>query len=56
MWTVHYLCSYRPVWYEAGEFGDLAAAIVYAAELYRARAGAPVQVRDPAGLVRFQLP
>lgn len=56
MWTLYYLCSFRPVWYEAGEYATLAAAIVAAAELHGARRGAPVEIRDPAGLVRFRLP
>ena len=56
MWTVYYLCRYRPVWYEAGEYASLAAAIVAAVEVYQARGGHPVQVRDEAALVRFSLP
>ena len=55
MWTVEYLCRYRPVWYEAGEHASLAAAIAAAVRLFQ-KTGRPVHVRDDASLVRFQLP
>ena len=55
MWTVEYLCRYRPVWYEAGDYYSLAAAIAAAVQLLQ-KTGRPVQVRDEAGLVRFSVP
>lgn len=56
MFRVLYQCSYRPVWYEAGEYAEMAAAVAAAARLHQARAGRPVRVESPAGAVVFQMP
>ena len=57
MFEVYYLCSFRPVWYPDGEpLDNFPAAVAAAVSSHRARAGAPVQVRDDAGRVLFALP
>ena len=54
MFQVEYLCSFRPVWYAAGESASLGAAIADCLRLYAARRR-PVRVTDDAGRVRYSL-
>ncbi len=54
MYTVLYLCRYRPVWYEAGDFPSFAAAVAEATRLLAS--GRPaVQVQNLAGQVVYSL-
>jgi hypothetical protein len=54
MWSVYYLCSYRPVWYLAADYTSYAAAVVAAVYLHASGRKA-VQVQDRDGTVLLTL-
>lgn len=51
--TVLYLCSYRPVWYEDGEYASLPAAVARARQIYLQRRTA-TRIVDWAGRIVWE--